>query len=170
MITCSNETSSLIPIKYKDIYLFYYENYGCRICANILYIEKEMYRVGNSIENNWIYQPLRKHSSGRRDLRNRKRRHLIQKTPVAYPHGFRVPEMRQWNVVAAATTTEHFTTISAMVSTSHNRKSRMASHTPWRIVVRYPSRCSLDAFLSPFSDGRSSVVYQNIFVYIIVFW
>jgi len=120
-----------------------------------LYIEKEVYRIGNSIENNRIFKPLQKYSSGRRDLRDRKRRHLIQKTPVAHSHRFRVPEMRQWNVVVAATTTEHFTTISAMMSTSHNRESRLASHTPWRIIVRHPSRRSLDALFSPFGDRRS---------------
>lgn len=124
----------------------------------VTHIERE-YVTHTGISNrkyNRICEPLQKYSTGGRDLRDRsKGRHLVQETPVAYSHGFRVPVTRQWDVVAAATTAKHFTTISAMVPTSHDRESCLASHASWRVVVRHPSGRSLDALLPPLGNGRS---------------
>jgi len=141
---------------------FYYEKRGRQICA--IYIahretitartgEGER-RRGDSMESDRINEPPRKHSAGGRDLGDRKRRHLIQETPVAHSHGFRVPVTRQWDVVAAATAAKHFAAIATVVPASHDRESRLAGHASWRVVVWHPSRCSLDAFFSSLGDRR----------------
>lgn len=130
---------------------------NCQICLNnVLHIEMGIRRAqGGSIKNNQIYEPFQKHSAGGCNLRDRKRCHLVQKTPVAHSHRLRVPVTRQWDVVAAATTAEHFATVSTMVPTPHDRESRLACHASRRIIVRHPSRRSLDALLPPLGHGRS---------------
>lgn len=80
--------------------------------------------------------------------RDRERRHLIEETPVAHPHGFRVPVAGQGHVVAAATAAEHLAAVPAMVPAADHGEPCLASHTPWRIVVGDPGRCPLHALLS----------------------
>lgn len=95
------------------------------------------------------------YSAGRRDLGDGERCDLIEKTPVADTHRLRMTVSWQWNVIAAATTTEHLAAVSAMMSSSDYRETGVARHATRCIVVRYPRRGTLHTLLAALGHWRT---------------